>query len=320
MPKCLECGAEVARLQWTHFKFNCSNEINSLEEYKIKYPNALLVDADLIKKSKLTLTNMIYKYGKIEDKQRWNSYRKKQAISNSYEYKKEKYEWTEEEFNKFNKSRAITLSNLIDKYGIDEGHKKWESYIEKQRYTNSKEYFIKNYGEDGEQKWLQYNKDKSKSSDISFIMERYNVTEIDALEILSERFRASKFFSNAEKEFVELFENQIGHSIEYTLKTKQYSIWNYQLHCINFYDITDTNKMKIIEFNGDYWHCNPEKYKKDFFHSQSGQYAYQIWQHDEQKIKTAIDRGFNVKIVWWSEFINNQEKTLTEVIKWWNHT
>ena len=34
MIKCLECGFESSRLQWTHFKFNCTGRFNNGTEYK----------------------------------------------------------------------------------------------------------------------------------------------------------------------------------------------------------------------------------------------------------------------------------------------
>ena len=33
-----------------------------------------------------------------------------------------------------------------------------------------------------------------------------------------------------------------------------------------FGDIVSSYKQLLIELNGDYWHCNPEKYESDFFH------------------------------------------------------
>ena len=90
MIKCLECGFESSRLQWTHFKFNCTGRFNNGTEYKKYYPNAKVVDKDLAKKTAITLDNLIKKYGDIDGVSRWESYKHKQAESNSLEYKKEK--------------------------------------------------------------------------------------------------------------------------------------------------------------------------------------------------------------------------------------
>jgi hypothetical protein len=59
----------------------------------------------------------------------------------------------------------------------------------------------------------------------------------------------------------------------------------------NFTDIGRTfaydfyyNK-KIIEFNGDYWHCNPSIYSEDYIIKQTNKTAKQIWEHDKLKIE-----------------------------------
>jgi hypothetical protein len=33
---------------------------------------------------------------------------------------------------------------------------------------------------------------------------------------------------------------------------------------------------KAIEYNGDYWHCNPNKYEADYFHKKSKLTAKEI--------------------------------------------
>lgn len=59
MIKCLECGIESNRLQWTHFKFNCTGRFKNGCEYQLAYPNALLVDESIVKKTAVTLDNVI---------------------------------------------------------------------------------------------------------------------------------------------------------------------------------------------------------------------------------------------------------------------
>lgn len=158
--KCCACGLITTRLQHTHFKYKCT--IKTLTEYKTQFPNTLLVAPNLVKNTSITLENLISKYGEVEGNKRWKSYCDKQAETNTFDYKLNKYGITEEEFNAFNKSRAVTLKNLIKKYGEDEGIKRWEAYCERQKYTNSYEYFIEQYGEDeGNRKWQNFNKGRS---------------------------------------------------------------------------------------------------------------------------------------------------------------
>jgi len=63
-----------------------------------------------------------------------------------------------------------------------------------------------------------------------------------------------------------------------------------------FPDITIDNKI-IIEFYGDYWHANPNKFKKeDIVHHHIT--AEEIWQRDKKRINTLKELGYIVHIVW----------------------
>jgi hypothetical protein len=63
---------------------------------------------------------------------------------------------------------------------------------------------------------------------------------------------------------------------------------------------------KIIEFNGDYWHANPELYLfEDFVGNiidNKPTYAYEIWAKDEKKKRVAEEHGYEVMVVWESDF------------------
>ena len=177
MIKCLECGKEAMRLQWTHFKYQCTGKFNNGKEYMEAHPAAKVVDESLAKKTAITKDNMIAKYGDLEGNRRWDRYREKQSVSNSIAYKKEKHGWNTQDFEAFNKSRAVTMLSMIEKYGEEIGIMKWDQYREKQRYTNGVEYFIDKYGTaEGPLKWEELNKEKAKATSIPHIAEKYNVT------------------------------------------------------------------------------------------------------------------------------------------------
>lgn len=82
-------------------------------------------------KRAVTLENMIRKYGDIEGEIRWQEYKDKQAYTNSFEYKEEKYGWTMDEWENYNKSRGSFGEKngnygtsyyevWVEKYGKDE--------------------------------------------------------------------------------------------------------------------------------------------------------------------------------------------------------
>lgn len=253
-----------------------------------------------------------------EGEKRWNLYCEKQRYKNTFEAKKEKFGWSKEEFDKFNKSRAVTLENLTAKHGQKIGLDKWKKYCDRQAYTNSIDYFIEKYGEEGHELWLSYNQEKAKSYDIAWTMKKYNTDENGAAKIISKRHKTPKYFSKSEKEFVDLLEEKLGESLRYTINTRQFCIWNKYINSSCFYDITCTTRNKIIEFHKDYWHCNPEIYHQNYSHRHSNKLAKEIWNRDYLKKKSALDRGFQIKVVWWSEFKKNKSKVIEECAKWMN--
>ena len=316
MPKCLECGFEASRLQWTHFKYKCTGRFSNGREYKKVYPSALLVDKELAKNTAITKNNLIKKYGVEDGNSRWNSYVAKQAASNTFEYKLKKHGMTREQFDEYNESRSCTLQNMITRHGEEKGIIYWEEYIERQRYTNSLSYFIQQYGELGELKWNQYCKDRGKSSNIEFVQEKYNLSKEQAELKLADRYK-NRYTSKSEKQFVENLERILG-KLVYTNETKQYCIWSHELSAPLFYDVTDYEKKKIIEYNGDYWHCNPNKYSSDFIIKQSGVSALEVWQRDAIKLNEAKKRGFSVLVIWESDYFNNRQAVENQILKWWN--
>ena len=318
MIKCLECGKEMDRLQWTHFKYKCSGRFNNSKEYLNAYPDALLVDRELALRTAVTIENLIQKYGEIEGHQRWDEYRRKQALSNTYEYKKEKYNWTLDEFDSFNQSRAVTLQNMIEKYGEDVGLLKWELYCDKQKYTNSLEYFKTKYGNDGEQKWEEFCKTRGNGNNVSFVMKKHNIDIDAAKKLISERLSSSQaFVSKNEMEFVDTLEPILA-DITNSYKNKQFCIWNNITHTPMFYDIASSTRKKIIEYNGDYWHANPQTYESSHIISQSGLTASEIWERDALKLKNAQLNGYDILIVWESEYLTNKDIIIEKIKKWWN--
>jgi very-short-patch-repair endonuclease len=70
---------------------------------------------------------------------------------------------------------------------------------------------------------------------------------------------------------------------------------------------------KIIEFNGDYWHCNPEQYDKNYFNVFKQMFAYEIWNEDHEKIN--LIEGYEVLVIWEHEFLNSPEEILKKCKK-----
>ncbi len=141
--KCQLCGKELIRITPTHLK----KHNYTSKQYRNEFGNDSICSKENKKNQGTSLEKMIKKYGKIEGTRKWEEYKNKQAETNTFEYKHKKYGWSKEQFDAYNKSRAITFENLIKKYGEEEGTRKWEEYRIKQAYSGCKLfYFIEKYG------------------------------------------------------------------------------------------------------------------------------------------------------------------------------
>jgi len=241
----------------------------------------------------------IKKYGKEEGTKRWNEYCKKQAETNTFEYKSKKYGMTLEEFNSFNKSRAVTLENLIKKHGKELGEEKWNIYIERQKETKSLDYMIKKFGEE---KTNQINGSKALTLN-NFIKKYGDETGTEKFIKLINRQRSfyskisQKCFSEIDKKLQEKYMTY------YASKNIEYGI----LLSIGYvkldYFIKELNL--CIEFNGDIFHANPKLYKEN---DHPNPYckeltAKEIWKND--KIRYEIlkkERNIDTLIIWESDY------------------
>ena len=70
---------------------------------------------------------------------------------------------------------------------------------------------------------------------------------------------------------------------------------------------------KIIEFYGDYWHCNPIKYDKSYYHKQIGKYAEDIWKYDNERINILQNNGYVVLIIWENSYIKNKDDVYKKI-------
>lgn len=74
------------------------------------------------------------------------------------------------------------------------------------------------------------------------------------------------------------------------------------------YDVFIKDKNLIIEFNGTYWHLDPDVYDKNYYDKSRDVYAHEIWSRDIEKLDNAKKFGYNVLIVWEKEWTNCKDK------------
>lgn len=70
----------------------------------------------------------------------------------------------------------------------------------------------------------------------------------------------------------------------------------------------------IIEYFGDYWHCNPKKYESDYFNVKKNKYAWELWDYDKKKIDLIKSYGYNLEVVWEGDLKHNNN-LINEIIK-----
>ena len=245
----------------------------------------------------VTKEKMIKKYGITEGTERWNSYCKKQADSNKFEYKHEKHGMTYEEYDEYNKSRAVTLDNMIKRYGVQDGLFHWNQYVERQRYTCTLEYFIEKYGD-------------------TIGTEKYN-------DFVEKRNTSNRLFGPSAislEMFDKLIKNYKNNIVYYD--ENEYSVHTNKL-CLYHVDYYDKTLNIIIEFYGDFFHLNPKIYDADFIqfkHHEKAILAKNRWQHDKERIDD-IQQTLNCKviIVWESTYKNDKKGTINSLIQMINN-
>lgn len=165
---------------------------------------------------------------------------------------------------------TFSLEKCIEKYGEEEGVKRWNARQEKWLSTlNSK----------SEEERESINRKKASSSGSTSKAEKH-------------------LFKNLRQSFPELQDQKV------LFEGKKAYV----------YDICLGNK--IIEYHGDYWHCNPNKYKEDFFHKNIKLYAKDIWEKDKKKIKFAEENGYEILVIWESNFKEDKEKVVEECLNY----
>ena len=240
---------------------------------------------------KRTKENYIKKYGEIEGLKKWNNYCNKQSYTNTFEYKQEKYGWTKEEFDNYNKDRASTYENFIKRYGQELGKQKWDAYIERERYTTSKEYFIEKYGDiEGELKFNEFC--KLRLNNVKYINLCSNICNEFTLQL-------SNYFTNNK-----IYCNSLNN--EYKVNNK---------YLTDYYDETLNI---VIEFYGDYWHFNPKFYNENdkIFINNKFLSVKDKWLKDEERIKY-IENYLNTKviIVWENDYRKDKNICINNVLK-----
>ena len=201
---------------------------------------------------------------------------------------------------------AHTYTTKIEYYlnkGYDEETAK--EMLSERQVTFSKEMCIEKYGEeDGIQIWLdrqeKWQKTISKNGNLKG---GYSQISQDLFNSILESYNKSQI-----------------KNVYFFTKNKEKMLRNGGF--IYLYDFTDEEKKKIIEYNGDIFHANPTKFEPfeypHPFRKTEDYRADKIWERDNNKKSLAERNGYEVLIIWDSEYRKDQKGTLDRCIKFLN--
>jgi len=77
-------------------------------------------------------------------------------------------------------------------------------------------------------------------------------------------------------------------------------------------DCIRENGKKVIEFLGDYWHANPKKYEDEYMVKNVP--AREIWKRDASRIADLEAAGYEVLVVWGTDYKNDPEAVVQKCI------
>lgn len=206
-------------------------------------------------------------------------------------------------------------NNTSINYWIKRGYNKKEANqkLKERQATFSLKLCIEKYGKElGTKRWQKRQNDWLNTMDSKSDEEKLEINKKRMHNYSGYSKISQKLFWNIYKHFKE---NEV---IFQELSKKEVIMYNKNIKNIYMYDYVDFTNKKIIEFNGDYWHCNPEKYNEKYNHPLIKKTAKEIWEYDKQKINFAKNKGYDVLVIWEKEFKQNFDKVLKRCIEFIN--
>ena len=238
--------------------------------------------------------------------------------------------------------------SFIEKYGEEEGTKRWDSYVDKERKTKTFEYwhetkgmtreeyeefnkkractvenFIARYGEEeGLAKWNEYVNRQRYTTTKEYFIKTYGEEEGEKKynNFNNNRLNINCYSSISQECFNELMNIEMfrGHNVMYATHGGEKQIYtdDGDLYYLDFYD----DDLKIcIEFNGNKYHPKPGSYKPDdIFTNPFGESGFvkDMWDR-EQKRKEDLKKynGIDMFVIWEDEYRNSKINSINKLLE-----
>lgn len=252
------------------------------------------------KKYAMTLEAMILKYGEEKGRKKWDAYCKRQAETNTFEYKQKTYGWTKEQFDEYNKSRAVTKANLIKRHGRELGTQKWDEYCAQQSLTKSWEYMVEKYGEE---KAREINDHKAMTLSnmirVHGEIKGKQVYNNYIKKIIKARERGYSLSSQEVFDKMRPIVEEMGYTCKYATHGGEHVVITLgKSYFLDFY----IPELKIgIEYNGGMFHGDPRLYKDDEYCNpwNINETAKDMRERDQQRYDFLLNNyGIKTYIIW----------------------
>lgn len=337
--RCQICGKYLRNISNTHLKLHNITQ----QEYKKTFPNSHIFSDGLLEEQK-----------QKREKKIIERYGNKKNCSCSKDYLQKKYGITQGllKYENWVKNMGQSLEKLVKKHGKEKGQQKYHNFCTKMKGKCTLQWYIKKYGKNiGEKLYQQSCKIKSFTHKKEWYLKKYGneqglkiFQEINKRKSPSLTNLVSKYGENLGKQKYEQMKSksysgfeqskiamQLFHKIKklfpnekmfYDKNPKEFGRYLSSLKKYCFLDFYMPDRKKVIEFYGDYWHCNPQLYNDDqiVFYPQNKTFiAKEIREKDKERIE-AIKKQLKceVIIVWENDYKRNKKDVLKIVIDFLN--
>jgi hypothetical protein len=314
---CRICGEQCKRIYGKHLKFKHNNMTTN--EYKEKFPDApIMTLSDKNNTTKNSGTHMKQEKYKKMFSEKIKGEKNPNHKSNTTELERRSRSPFSKEFIKYKdidnieeyisefakESVKDRVHPTTKEYYLSKGYSEEESIelLKERQRTFTLEKCIEKYGkEKGYKRWLDRQENWQKS-----LLDNGNI-----------KCGYSKISQDLFNGIIKHYKIEDIPFVYYAIKNKEYYISRKSFGFFS-YDFTDKNRMKIIEYNGDRYHANPNLFESNDYphpyYKEDGPTAKEIWKRDNLKISLAKNDGFDVLVIWDSEYRKDKNKTIKKCL------
>lgn len=278
--------------------------------------------AEINRKKSNSLQSMIDRYGVDEGTKRYNARIDKFKHSHSIDGlierfgEKRAYEIQKER----SKAKSSSLESLIERYGEEVAKEKYKQQIERKSHSHTIQGYIDRYGfEEGtkrfiarqekfKESWSKIPKEelarirKLQSNSLDSMRERYGIEKGTNLYIEARKRASNRASVESMKVFLPLYTELLNRGFKdedilfgYNGKKEKYLHENTTFY---YYDFCIESLKLIVEYNGLMYHPKSPNDETWFHPFNPNITAEEKYNYDKTKNQFAIDRGYRVITVW----------------------